>query len=380
MEAHLPMQATSLPASPSTCPSGPHEYRTACLLQFNETKQLELEAILRACKWQRLEFKPADVGCDVRQASPRKRPCSGSVGNTQVMHGLTEGAMRPLSSSGTRWFGGGVRVERCGHHAGAEHEWEMHRIGPFTTTGGNDWTQVQLPALHSRHKLGTRLAVSEYFLGSTSTEGKLLAYPPLHQHHFHVEEYKADWFAGGLIAHGDDQCHAHAGGVACLVHRHAPGHVQRVTTPLSVDADVNDVRAAGSPPLTHWAVVALKSIREVPPSSEPLPTDAAVRSSGRLQALTQMRLAVMPLPVRNPGYPGTYGVPSNQTSAFFREGRFLVDTPLAWSYVHTHGQQIVVAIRVPRPLFPQPSSRNLPIGTTSTRWRSTSTRALAASV
>ena len=217
-------------------------------------------------------------------------------------------------------------------------------------------------------------------LGSTSTEGKLLAYPPLHQHHFHVEEYKADWFAGGLIAHGDDQCHAHAGGVACLVHRHAPGHVQRVTTPLSVDADVNDVRAAGSPPLTHWAVVALKSIREVPPSSEPLPADAAVRSSGRLQALTQMRLAVMPLPVRNPGYPGTYGVPSNQTSAFFREGRFLVDTPLAWSYLHTHGQQIAAAIRVPRPLFPQPSSRNLPIGTTSTRWRSTSTRALAASV
>ena len=141
--------------------------------------------------------------------------------------------------------------------------------------------------------------------------------------------------------------------------RHAPGHVQWVTTPLSVDCDINDVRTAGSPPLTHWAVIALKSIRHAPPpptsepatSEEPLAVAAAQRpvatesqsskrltSQGeKLQALTQLRLVVHPLPIRHPGYPGTYGVPSNQTSAFFREGRFLVNAPpLAWSYLHTH--------------------------------------------
>ena len=246
------LHATSMPASPAACIGHHHEspYRSACLQQFNETKQRDLEALLEACKWQRLEFKPLDVGCNMRHASPGKEPCSGSDGNEQIMHGLTEATMRPIAATD-------VRVERCGH-ASDDHEWEVHRIGPFTTTGGNDWTQVQLPALDSRHAPGTRLAISEYFLGSTSNEGKLLPYPPLHQHHFHVEEHKADWFAGGLITHGDDQCHAHNGGVACLVRRHAPGHVQWVTTPLSVDCDINDVRTAGSPPLTHWAVIALK--------------------------------------------------------------------------------------------------------------------------
>ena len=334
------LHAESTPASPAACASLPHDspYRTNCLQQFNESKRRDLEAVLRACKWQRLEFKPTRAGCNSRRANLAwSNPCSGSDGGAEILHGVTEGTMRPLAVSRPGWLvsGGGVRVERCGH-VGDGREWEVHRVGPFTTTGGNDWTRVLLPALHSRHAPGTRLAVSEYFVGSTSTDGELLPYPALHQHHFHAEEHKADWFAGGLIGHGDDQCLASSGGVACLVRRHAPGHVQWVTTPLSVDCEVNDVRAAGSAPLTHWATVALKSIRHA------APPEPSVDSRGAgLQALTQIRLTVMPLNVRHPGYPGTYGVPSNQTSAFFREGTFLVDTPpLAWSYFHTHGHYV----------------------------------------
>ena len=147
--------ATSMPASPAACIGHHYEspYRSACLQQFNETKQRDLEALLEACEWQRLEFKPFHVGCNMRRASPGKEPCSGSDGNEQIMHGLTEATMRPIAATD-------ARVERCGH-ASNDHEWEVHRIGPLTTTGGNDWTQVQLPALHSRHAPGTRLAISE---------------------------------------------------------------------------------------------------------------------------------------------------------------------------------------------------------------------------
>ena len=34
---------------------------------------------------------------------------------------------------------------------------------------------------------------------------------------------------------------------------------------------------------------------------------------------------------------GTYLVPNNETTSFWREGKFTIDTQVLWSYAHTHG-------------------------------------------
>ena len=294
------LRATSTPATPSACSNFHSTYASACRLQFDVSKQREVETLLHSCEWkvEELKFGPA---CFI---------CGPSRDGTRVEHGPTPQTMRPIAAAR-------VRLERCeppparnGSQSGGSWHWEMFRIGPLNTTGGNDWTHVHVSALASRYPRGSQVAISDYFLGSTSTDGKLLPYPPLHQHHFHIETVDASIFAGALISHGDDQCKAADGGVACLVRRMPSDHVHWLKTPFSVDADINDVRARGSKPMTHWAVMAIKgmSMRSyIEMHADDLDKRLRPQSNApRLKALTQMRLTVYPLNVKV-SFACTYG-------------------------------------------------------------------------
>lgn len=169
------------------------------------------------------------------------------------------------------------------------------------------------------------LAVSSYFLGSVDAQSmKLLDYPPLHQHHFHAEAYSKQHPLGNgqgdnLITHGDDQCVASAGSAACEIRRMPAGYAQLVDLPLDITAIVNDVRATGSAPARWYQLIALKG----------RPHD------GSRKSFSQARLAFFPAVMEMGGF-GTYLVPSDQTSAYWREGTFIADAPVLWAYYHTH--------------------------------------------
>ena len=293
-------------------PNLPADYRAACSSQFDLQKQQSLETLLGLCSWQSLPIIAAPLSA--------------------IKQGPTRASVSPVDR--TR-----VRLERCSPApaSATESTWEFHRIGPFNTTGGYDWTSVALPALPSERasRQGrpseARVAVAEYALGSVSTAGRLLPYPPIHQHHFHVEESGSAVFAGALITHGDDQCLAAEGGVACIVRRLPPGYAQLLHTPLSVNVDVNDVRAANSAPRTHWLLIAVRGT-SLTAADHRLDSSARVAA---LRPLTQLRLVVEPLDPRR-GYPHTYLVPPGETGVFYASGEFAVDGQLVWSYLHTH--------------------------------------------
>lgn len=313
----------------------PATYRTACLLQHDRNKQVALEQALGACAWASV---PTPHLAEMAQGPP------GFKSNETVLDPETIG------------------IERCTHgsQTSASGAWEFHRIGPFNTTGGKDWSSFNTRGSNFFKIAGLSLkrtrecmsnaatcpfttpergslrfgedwrwptgrprifAVTEYFLGAVLPDGQLLGYPPIHQHHFHVEpSIEMDGPGGAMISHGDDQCVERAGGVGCMIRRMPLGYATMMKLPLQVSTDQNDIRTLGSARLTWHMLIAIKG----------RPDD------GTLKALTQMRLFVLPSGAVRIGDFGAYIVPASVRTAFWRSGTFLRSAPLLWSYAHTH--------------------------------------------
>ena len=189
----------------------------------------------------------------------------------------------------------------------------MARDSPSVTTS---WARPRLTACSFHTPLFISItSTCALDLGLARLARLRLSHTPSFEPGTQAEEWGATIFAGALISHGDDQCRQTDGGVACLVRRMPPNHVQWLRSPLSIDCDVNDVRANGSEPLTHYVVVALRSATQTD-LQHPLPrlrsADEPPRPSGQVEApsplrkprdeaptpvkaLTQMRLEVEPL-------------------------------------------------------------------------------------
>jgi len=355
--AYAALLKGNTPATLESCVDAfPAEYRAACVSQFDETKQVNIEQLASACTWVPHE----DVVMSAHGPPPY----------IDLEHDDT------------------VSYERCVQSTPTGEVWELARVGPWTTTGGIDWNSVlsssyacdlhdfvgggfdipiekqKLPGM--ANQMSTRcnvalrppdlpffedqfawtrggtadghlvVAISEYMLGAISPSGRLLGYPPIHAHHLHIEEGRPasdtgpsppgsppDWLAsayGALVAHGDEQCLEGSNGVGCLIKRAVPGYATMLRLPLAITVDQQDVRANGSAPLRWYTFLALKG----------RPRD------GSRKAVTQMKLMFYPLQYNNSVF-GTFLVPSAASTAFWREGRFLVNaSSVLWSYVHTH--------------------------------------------
>lgn len=312
--------------SRATClASSSDVYREACQLEVDLSKQQELEAALGTCSWE-----PVDVETGF------------------VKHG-PPGYSSSESPAPLEWNS----VERCRRgdfetgaaSASTAGALELHRIGPYTTQGGKDWTSVSTvtnPELSGKGFCGITLGpmasfvgeswewpartdkrvldVREYFLGAYDGVSSLIGYPPIHQHHFHVEHTDAP--NGDMITHGDDQCVRSEGGINCDIRRMPAGYAIPMQLPLAVNLDQQDVRAAGSANFTWYTLIAIRGFPRQ-------------RSSSPFRALTQVRLVMTPAAYVS-GYFCTYMVPADHISAFWREGVFNFTAPLVYSYFHTH--------------------------------------------
>jgi len=319
--------------SRATClTSSSDVYNEACQLEFDLSKQQELESALGMCSWE-----PVDLETD----------------SAFVKHG-PPGFTSSQSPAPPEWN----RVERCRRgdfetgaaSASTAGALELHRIGPYVTQGGKDWTSVNTvtqaeQALNgktfaavdlgpvAKSFLGeswkwpattdTRiLGVREYFLGAYDGVSSLLGYPPIHQHHFHVV-HEQHTIPGEMIVHGDDQCVRSEGGVNCEIRRMPAGYAIPMHLPLTVDVDHQDVRAAASANFTWYTLI---TIRGFPRQ----------RSSSPFRTLTQVRVAILPAVYEQGDFRASYIVPADHISAFWREGVFNFTAPLVYSYFHTH--------------------------------------------
>lgn len=149
-------------------------------------------------------------------------------------------------------------------------EWLFFCVGPYFTQGGYSWTQMQLHIrpntfLQWRDHVG-RLAVSDHILGSSTSSGDLLSYPPIHQHHFHFQHDTSN--IADIQVHSESECDEKSQGVYCNLHEYPPGwafilgrdvvkilgrNVHEINPYL--DTEFNDVRVANSTRLQSFSLV-----------------------------------------------------------------------------------------------------------------------------
>ena len=183
-----------LPENHTTCLSHNSTYRAFCEMAFPapeaaETRRTSLEYVLRTCHWNSTRS---------HTVLPRAHWSS-----TSVPTGMNHTDLLSIDHSE-------YRVETCRAPAeDGDSFWLVTRAGPFNTTGGTDWTSLQFPIDPGGTHVptGSVAEVVGYYLGSTTREGAILGYPPIHQHHFHVvDRYSAGIGTFQIVAHGDDQC------------------------------------------------------------------------------------------------------------------------------------------------------------------------------
>ena len=203
-----------------------------------------------------------------------------------------------------------VRLQTCATAAG----WTAFRMGPFVTRGGYDWNGYQF-LLNSSHVPDCRRddvhAMSDVIVGNTDVEDQLLGYPPIHQHHFHFSG-SGDVSDPLLAVHGDQQCHESLGGAGCALRKSAPpGYAWFMRTPLIVNTEFNDVRAANSSALASYIFLAYKTRKCVAASP-----------------IRQIRLFVINLPFTD-AQRGTYLVRTVGETVAWVNGSF-AQAPAAW--------------------------------------------------
>ena len=142
------------------------------------------------------------------------------------------------------------------------HQWQMHRIGPITSYGGEDWHSIRhsnvldlQPILEEYGKVW----ITSIFVAVVDEAGDVLGNPPIHIHHSHLGKYAVpgitDFIAPLGFPHGETGCQQADGGVGCYIFRFPDGHGIELDETLLLNMLVNDVRAAGSPPM-RWMVEA----------------------------------------------------------------------------------------------------------------------------
>lgn len=198
-----------------------------------------------------------------------------------------------------------LKVRECSVFDGEDARWIVQRIGPLVSTGGDmtsfvSWNdpghvEAEIPE-------GGVLHLSGYVARPVQADGTPIPYPPIHQHHAHlnpdINPYA--WFTGfspynvlrsflaaatldpwrpwkafdavsqilhaiaeGRIdqMHGDMQCFEAEGGMDCMVHRTRAASGE-YSVPISrrfyTDTMLQDVRRANSPEFSFWYESAIR--------------------------------------------------------------------------------------------------------------------------
>lgn len=242
-------------------------------------------------------------------------------------------------------------------------KWLLVRYGYQVTTGGNDWTQtfftfdihgnwsagpphrdfywrqgLNVPAssalrektfkeklwsFWSRQLPPERVLVSGFFAGATDTKGSLIAYPPLHKHHFHFLDAESPTANEAIMQmHGDAECQTSLGGVACSIRQYPHGYAMRVARPFAMQATVNDVRMERSPPMEYYFTVALRFAQL-----------SEVRRVFQYVVFGPMVISGL-----GPGGLGTILIPGRGRYVSWIAGTFRARASLLFAYAHHHNQ------------------------------------------
>lgn len=166
--------------------------------------------------------------------------------------------------------------------------WVAQRIGPFRSKGNYDWWQFAWDdVFHTTdlmNKYPEGIYITKHFTGGVDASGDVLPFPPIHVHHVHASPgFKNVYWADPLDCmraaltgrgdksnvcnhafhvvyeqHGDYQCTDRDGGVKCLLEDLPSGYAKLLVRPLTINGELNDVRAPNSPEMVWWYQTAMQ--------------------------------------------------------------------------------------------------------------------------
>eukprot|EP00322_Chrysochromulina_rotalis_P027964 CAMPEP_0115849042 /NCGR_PEP_ID=MMETSP0287-20121206/11243_1 /TAXON_ID=412157 /ORGANISM="Chrysochromulina rotalis, Strain UIO044" /LENGTH=335 /DNA_ID=CAMNT_0003302993 /DNA_START=131 /DNA_END=1135 /DNA_ORIENTATION=- len=141
------------------------------------------------------------------------------------------------------------------HHG----DWFAYKLGPFQTSGDGVWGGIAaiLNSSYLPYPFKDLHAVSNYMLASVDASGKLLGFPPLHQHHYHLGA------SGGIVhlgihAHYESYCREEYGGQKCLYHAAPAGYAFMLRERIVMYDEFRDERPPNSHSLTSWVIAMVK--------------------------------------------------------------------------------------------------------------------------
>ena len=187
-----------------------------------------------------------------------------------------EAARKHVASSAR---GGRLLHGACTKAAAVSGVWHTVQVGPFLSTGGYDWWTVYWRGINPLGR--TPATITADVLAPVDSSGRILGLPPIHNHHVHLQpgwggDIRISTQLRGMLfghrgehdealgnVHGDYECPQSEGGVDCLGHEYAPRFGKEFDQPLSMAFQINDVRAAHSPPMVHYYQITL---RVLPPT------------------------------------------------------------------------------------------------------------------
>jgi len=166
--------------------------------------------------------------------------------------------------------------------------WYVQRIGPFVSTGGNDWWQfawndmfgldgsLDAPSLLQQGPV----AMTGHFTGPVSSSGDPIGLPPLHIHHIHLTPNTGLSWASDILEcmlvgdacpdlaviyahHGDRQrLEADAPATSGFVTfgEEYGEFAKRLHGPISCTGEINDLRPPQSEPIEWWYQSAIRVV------------------------------------------------------------------------------------------------------------------------
>ena len=226
--------------------------------------------------------------------------------------------------------------------------WSIQRIGPFKSTGNYDWWQFAWDdVLQFKEKLKSApdgLHVLNHFSGPVDAEGEVLSFPPIHIHHVHISpgeknqyrvanakclydiEMCSHPFHTMAEQHGDYVCLPEEGGTNCYLEDLPFGYGKMVLTPMTINGELNDVRAPNSPEIEWYYQFAARWVPvNSPPGKELAPLSFHYMwSPGRLDLNDQSTMV------------NTFLAPTGYDSFIWYTGYMFGTGKLIRGKMHTH--------------------------------------------
>jgi len=155
----------------------------------------------------------------------------------------------------------------------ASGRWVIVRAGPLTSAGNTE--DIVDFSFTPDARTPDVYGIDAYVMGRANEQGELIGNPPLYLQDVHggaaTGVYSFDWSEwspgmnvtvafGALDNHGDSQCTAANGGMACLGHAVPPGFAWFFRGPVAVSTKTYDVRTDPAAMLTSYQLAAVRLI------------------------------------------------------------------------------------------------------------------------